>query len=93
MSYNLRSLAITGIFGLMVPLCIIAGFFGTFLLVGMFPIAHVFAAQGMHHLIHILQTFGNGSIFQGSLIIAIAISVVAVLFDVCNLLILSKPIR
>lgn len=93
MSYNLRSLFLAGIFGLMVPLCIIAGFFITFFLVGIVPAFQAFATDGMSYLIHVLQIFGNGSVFQGSLVIGIASSVVSTLFDVCNLLILSKPIR
>ena len=93
MSYNLRSLFLTGVFGLMVPLCLIAGFFLTFFLVGIIPAFQPFAADGMAALIHILQIFGNGNVLQGSLVIGITSSAVSILFDVCNLFILSKPIR
>ena len=65
----------------------------TFFFVGIIPAFQAFAADGMAYLIHILHVFGNGNVLQGSLVIGIASGVVSTLFDVCNLLILSKPIR
>ena len=93
MSYNLRSLFTTGLFGLMMPLCLIAGLFMAFLLMGIIPFLQEFSAHGMAHFIHVLQTFGNGSVLQGCLVIGITFSGVSTLFDMCNLLVLSKPIR
>ena len=93
MSYNFRSLFVTGLFGLMLPLCVIAGFFVTFFAFGFIPVLHTFSVGGTHQLIHILQTFGSGNVLQGCFVIGVAVSMVSTLFDVCNVLILSRPIR
>lgn len=93
MSNYFRSLLITGILGLVLPWCAIAGFFIAFFLLGVVPAAHPFATAGCDQLTYILETFGNGNSLQGAFIIGGAISIVSTLFDACNSLILSKPIR
>lgn len=77
----------------MLPLGIIVGFFLAFSLIGLIPATQSLATDGMTLLVYVLQTFGNGNVLQGSITIALAGGGVSTLFDMCNLLILSKPIR
>ena len=93
MSSHFRSLFVTSIFGLLLPLCVIAIFFVVFFVLGLIPSFQTFSIAGTDQIVRILQIFGNGNPFQGSFVIGVAVSTVAMLFDMCNLFILSKPIR
>lgn len=93
MCHGLRSLVLTGVLGMLLPLFVILSLFSALFLVGLIPFLRSYTMVGTAQLVHILEIFGNGSLIQGSLVIGLASSVVSALFDACNLLVLSKPIR
>ena len=93
MCHSFRSLVVTGVFGMLLPLFVILSLFATLFLLGLVPFLQSYAMTGTAQLVHILEIFGSGSLIQGSLVIGLVSSVVSALFDACNLLVLSKPIR
>ena len=93
MSYRLRSLLLTGVFGFVMPLFVIVGLFATLLTIGLLPFCQPASLSGTTAFINILQTFGNGDTLHGFLTIGVVGATVSILFDACNSLVLSKPIR
>ncbi|NEQ96512.1 MAG: hypothetical protein F6K30_07285 [Cyanothece sp. SIO2G6] len=93
MSYNLRSLLLTGLFGVILPLVMIVGFFIALLGIGLLPPLQSISTTGIAGLTDILSIFGSGNVMQGMLLISCVGCVVAILFDAYNLWILASPVR
>jgi hypothetical protein len=80
-SSYLRSLVLTSIFSFIAPLLLVGGAIAGLLVVGLVPWLEGFSRMGFEQIKTFLQTFGNGSALEGSLVIGCACALVGALFD------------
>ncbi|HEY9762484.1 MAG TPA: hypothetical protein V6D07_08165 [Trichocoleus sp.] len=72
------SLSLTAVFSFLLPLLFIGGIFlGLTVLSWLLPPSQ----QGLQQLMHVLNTLGSGSPWQGALVVGLTSSTVGILFD------------
>lgn len=76
-----RSLLLASFFSFLAPVLLIAGLLGGTILLSHLPGVAPLGHELTHLVLHFLQIFGSGSWAGGMLVIAIACSLVGLLFD------------